>query len=250
MPLLVATAGSTFANSYCTVQRADAILGARLYATLWSNASAIPSAENYLVNGTPSIGATSLPVDGGSGTWSAASKFTIAGDATVYAVSAALTGAGSLTITPGLVAAPADNAELTRITASQREAALIMATRLLDTSMVWKGTKVLEQQALRWPRYGVYDPDGYEYANDAIPGLLETATAELALVLLTRDTTAQPAALGLGVTEVKLGPLSAKIDSKAQTDAIPLSVLSILSPLGSLESEAATGSRISPLRRV
>jgi hypothetical protein len=148
-----------------------------------------------------------------------------------------------------VVAAPADNSALSRITASQREAALIMATRLLDSAMEWKGWKTEETQALRWPRTGVANPDGAQFDPDTYPFLLEHATVELALVLLTRDTTARPTALGLGVTEVKLGPMSAKIDSKAQEDAIPQSILSILSPLGSIESEASTGSRVVPLWR-
>jgi hypothetical protein len=249
MPLLVSTPKAVDANAYVNVARADALLGARLYATKWDQAAATPSGEGWLVNGSPSIGATSLPVDGGTGTWTVGSKFTLAGDVTVYTVGAALTAPGSMTISPGLVAAPADNAALSRITASQREASLIMATRLLDSAMEWKGWKTEETQALRWPRTGVTNPDGAQFDPDTYPFLLEHATVELALVLLTRDTTARPTALGLGVTEVKLGPMSAKIDSKAQEDAIPQSILSILSPLGSIESEASTGSRVVPLWR-
>lgn len=68
---------------------------------------------NWLVNGTPAVGATVITTDGGTGTVLPGDVVTIAGDANKYVVTAALAG-GSFTIAaPGLRVAPADNAAIT-----------------------------------------------------------------------------------------------------------------------------------------
>ena len=67
----------------------------------------------YLINGTPAVGATAIPVDTGSGTILAGDVITIAGDTNKYIVTTALA-AGVVTIAaPGLLVAPADNAAVT-----------------------------------------------------------------------------------------------------------------------------------------
>lgn len=69
------------------------------------------TATGYLVNGTPAVGATSIPVDTGTGTFVIGDLITFAGDTQTYAVLANHAGgAGNLSITPGLKLAPADNA--------------------------------------------------------------------------------------------------------------------------------------------
>lgn len=68
---------------------------------------------SYLINGSLDVGATTLTVDGGTGTILAGDVITIAGDANKYVVTGALAG-GSVTIAkPGLRIAPADNAAVT-----------------------------------------------------------------------------------------------------------------------------------------
>lgn len=67
----------------------------------------------YLVNGTPAVGDTVIPVDTGTGTVVAGDVITVAGDTNKYVVTGALSG-GNITIAkPGLLAAPADNAAVT-----------------------------------------------------------------------------------------------------------------------------------------
>lgn len=68
----------------------------------------------YLVNGTPAIGDTVIPVDTGTGTIVAGDVITFAGDTdNQYVVVSALSG-GNVTIgAPGLRVAPADNAAIT-----------------------------------------------------------------------------------------------------------------------------------------
>jgi len=74
-------------------------------------------------------------------------------------------------------------------TADQREAALRVATRYLDLHYAgrWRGTRTNEDQALAWPRSGVYDDDSIEVDDDVIPANLERACAEVALRVLTGD---------------------------------------------------------------
>lgn len=68
---------------------------------------------SYLVNGTLALGATTITADGGSGTIVAGDIVTVAGDTSKYVVTSDLSG-GSFTIaSPGLKAAPADNATIT-----------------------------------------------------------------------------------------------------------------------------------------
>lgn len=69
--------------------------------------------SGVLVNGTLTVGATTITADGGSGTIVAGDVVTIAGDGNKYVVTGALSG-GSFTIgAPGLMAIPADNAAIT-----------------------------------------------------------------------------------------------------------------------------------------
>ena len=248
--VLIATAAAVDANSYASVARAEIILGQRLYATDWDNAAETPDAAGYLANGGATPGSTSIAVDSGSGTFTAGSKVQFAGHETIYTVSTALAAAGNLVLTSGLTQAVEDDEIVTRITASTREKSLIWATSLLDAMMIWKGTIRTEDQALRWPRSGVYKPDGYTYDYDTIPSLLEVGTSELALYLLGTNSFEVPGLLGQGIAEAKLGPLSVKVDKSERQDVIPENILSILSPLGELEPEADFGTKIIPLKRV
>lgn len=247
---LNAVAKSTTANSYITVARATTILRRRLYTTPWDNASGSPSATGYTTSGATTAGSASVAITGGTGTFSAGTVVTFAGHDQEYTVLTALTGAGTLAISPSLTEAVASGAEVTRHTASEREQALMWATQLLDAMMVWKGRKTTHTQSLWFPASGLVDENGTAIDYDTVPPMVEVATAELAKHLLTTDVFAQPAALGLGVSEVQIGPLKAKIDSKQQVSAIPENILSLLSQVGALEAEASKGSYVVPLRRV
>lgn len=74
-----------------------------------------------------------------------------------------------------------------------KEAAIIKATEYLDRNYRFQGSLVKDresdpEQALAWPRTGVVDDDGREIADDAVPTLVQRATAELALLALTLGT--------------------------------------------------------------
>jgi len=128
-------------------------------------------------------------------------------------------------------------------TTDQRAQAAIMATRLLDEWVDWSGAKATKTQALRWPRYGVLDRDGYQFDGDSIPKFLYTATAELVRLLLTNgDPTADPETLGF--SNLKVGPLELTVDvnDRDRYGSIPDSVRAMIEPYGTVRSKTNSGS--------
>ena len=111
-----ATAKSPTANSYLTVAEADRIMRKRLYTTAWTNASTAADADGFLVNNGSghSIGDSSVVVDTGTGTFPANCVIKFAGHDTEYTVQSAQTGAGTLSISPALTAAVADDEAVQR----------------------------------------------------------------------------------------------------------------------------------------
>src|SRR6187455_3097156 len=82
----------------------------------------------------------------------------------------------------------------TGATADNKAAALVMATRLIDSQFQFGGFKANETQALQWPREDCPDPDadGEAVASDGVPKALVEATCEMARELLIVDRTASP----------------------------------------------------------
>ena len=81
---------------------------------------------------------------------------------------------------------------------ASKEAALVMATRLIDSQFQFGGVRVKETQALQWPREDCRDPDGADFlASDAIPKAVVNATCEMARELLIADRTTAPPGEGL-----------------------------------------------------
>lgn len=122
----------------------------------------------------------------------------------------------------------------TGATSDDKERALNMATRELDSRVEWEGLKAETAQALAWPRYGLYDDDGYSLATDALPDELVNACCEFALILLGQDTTA-PAGTA-GFEAMKIGPIDLKFDKGDRVKAIPDIVFAPLAKWGSRRS--------------
>lgn len=131
--------------------------------------------------------------------------------------------------------------------------ALLYATRILDTFFIWEGTiAVYPSQKLAWPRYGVVDRERRLYDNTTIPDVVQQATAELALFLLTRDRTAEPQIWSQGLSELRVGPIDLKVDRRRDqaVDFIPDSVVALLSDVGELAPGVQSGGfQIVPLYR-
>lgn len=85
-----------------------------------------------------------------------------------------------------------------------RNRALVTAALRLDQEE-YKGLKSDADQALKWPRDGLYDEDGNSVDSDTVPQRIKDAQCELALFMLAEDLLADS---GLEAFEnVKVGPL-------------------------------------------
>ncbi len=98
----------------------------------------------------------------------------------------------------------------TAATLASREAALVFATRLIDSQYQFGGSRANEPQALQWPRVNCLDPDkasvpaltGLLLADpfvsaNAVPKAVIQATCEMARELLVANRTAAPVGEGL-----------------------------------------------------
>ena len=133
----------------------------------------------------------------------------------------------------------------TAASTANKEAALVMATRLIDASYQFAGWKKSSAQALQWPRECAPDPDrrgvrtsvlvnavGPYFDSDAVPAALVSATCEQARELLAADRTAAPA--GEGLKQLTLvGTLSVTFD-KNRMPMLSHLVKTMLAKLGTL----------------
>jgi hypothetical protein len=98
----------------------------------------------------------------------------------------------------------------TGATADKKAAALVMATRLIDSQFQFNGSRTSTSQALQWPRAECPDPDKglvtlsallpilsnfVDY--DTVPATVVQATCEMARELLVVDRTASPPGEGI-----------------------------------------------------
>lgn len=72
-------------------------------------------------------------------------------------------------------------------TENQREYALVLAARHIDYSYEFLGSPTDSDQSMSWPRTGVLNRQGREYANDEIPVEVRDAQFELALQWIVSD---------------------------------------------------------------
>lgn len=92
----------------------------------------------------------------------------------------------------------------------RKEAALMMATRLIDSQFQFNGTRTSASQALQWPRAECRDPDrglltlsallpvlSSFVPYDSVPKAVVEATCEMARELLIADRTASPPGEGI-----------------------------------------------------
>lgn len=101
-------------------------------------------------------------------------------------------------------------------TADKKAAALVMATRLIDSQYQFNGSRANEGQALQWPRAECPDPDrglvslsvllpilSNFVPYDSVPKSVVQATCEMARELLILDRTAAPAGEGIASIQTK-----------------------------------------------
>jgi hypothetical protein len=98
--------------------------------------------------------------------------------------------------------------------ADRKAAALVMATRLIDSQFQFNGSRTSVEQALQWPRAECRDPDmGLVTLSvllpilsdfvpyDRVPAAVVQATCEMARELLVADRTASPPGEGIDATQ-------------------------------------------------
>lgn len=115
--------------------------------------------------------------------------------------------------------------------ATDRDAALIQATRQID-ALSFMGVKLDTAQALQWPRFNVFDPDGYEY--EGVPVIVKHATMEAALRLLADSASGSDTNAPTGLEPFKrarIGPLEVEVDKGYRAGLVPDIVRRLLRPV-------------------
>jgi len=120
---------------------------------------------------------------------------------------------------------------------ASKEAALVFATRLIDSQFQFGGTKANATQALQWPREDCRDPDADDWnggtvASHVVPKAVADATCEMARELLVADRTAAPPGEGLKYQNV--GPNQTGYDKSDTPPVISHVAQAMLAKFGAL----------------
>lgn len=118
------------------------------------------------------------------------------------------------------------NAEWTAATDATKETALKWATRLLDERYEWYGTVVTYEQALGWPRVGVWY-DSRLLSHLEVPTVIKNATAEFALFLIKSDRSVVSEPSEQGLDSLTVGPITLNFNEEDRPDTVPDSVNTI-----------------------
>jgi len=131
---------------------------------------------------------------------------------------------------------------------TDKDIALIMATRVIDASLsarrtwvasekrfrirpTWTGTRAATNLSrLAWTRAGMFDRNGIAIPETVIPDELADATAELAGQLLGSDRTANSAVIDAGLTDLRVGPVALGFKDDFHVEVLPDAVLDLLVP--------------------
>jgi len=143
----------------------------------------------------------------------------------------------------------------TGATTATKEAALVMATRLIDGCYQFAGFKVSSAQALQWPRKLAIDPDGPRrtglcfdggvayFPSDTVPVAVVDATCEVARELIKADTT--DATDGEGLQSISIaGAMSIQFDKKDQQAKIPETARLFLARLGTYLADRGSTAKL------
>jgi hypothetical protein len=119
----------------------------------------------------------------------------------------------------------------TAATDAQKEAALVMATRAIDSLFRFDGWKRTAEQALQWPRMRCPDvahAGGADYlAEDVVPVALRDSACELARQFLAEDRTGDAEGIGLRSLSIE-GALRMVFDPLRPKPVVPQFVQAML----------------------
>jgi hypothetical protein len=143
----------------------------------------------------------------------------------------------------------------TAATVENKEKALVMASRLIDSQYQFNGFKVSGGQALQWPRISCPDPDvnatelvgilwraGNYVDSNIVPKVVVDSTCELARELLVSDRTAAPP--GEGLRYENTSTLEQGFDKTDRRRVIPRVVQAMLGKYGQLLSAGSGNVRL------
>ncbi len=123
----------------------------------------------------------------------------------------------------------------------EQNAALISATRQLDTWFEWYGFVASSSQMLLWPRSGVVGLNGYLVSTSVIPQGIIDATAELARQMLTSDRVSDSDIESSGLKSLVAGPVELVFSENVVAKPIPDSVMVMASRYGTLRGRSGSG---------
>lgn len=132
----------------------------------------------------------------------------------------------------------------TGATNDRKQAALGMATRLIDAEFDFVGWKTKDSQALQWPRGLARNPDVFDgavgmplgmagryFPYDQVPVEVKNATCELARLLLAEDRTRNPDGEGVKSLKIYKG-VEVEFNTTTMQPVIHRVVAAMLSKLG------------------
>ena len=119
----------------------------------------------------------------------------------------------------------------------QQGAALITATRLLDTLVAWRGTPTSLTQALAWPQMGQVDRYGRLLSALTVPLVIQQATAFYALALLRDDSENAATMADAGLKSKRMGDLALVFQDRSPPPPslrLPAEIRAMLAPYGAV----------------
>lgn len=121
-------------------------------------------------------------------------------------------------------------ADWTSLSADDKAALVVWATRYLDNRAVWFGTKTDNTSSLRWPRTGVRDVDNILIGANTIPNQLKMATIEMARYLIAEDRSIERGSDGL--MRLKVDVIQLQFDQNYRLAVIPNELQVLIRGLG------------------
>lgn len=106
---------------------------------------------------------------------------------------------------------------------SIKETSLVMASRLLDSRIEWKGVKKTQTQTLFFPAYDLVDKYGWNVSSEIIPQEVKDATAEFARYLIDNDISTET-----NLDFVRMSNIEFKLAKSQNKSVIPSNVIYII----------------------
>lgn len=135
----------------------------------------------------------------------------------------------------------------TAATLDLQERSLKMATRLLDAYYKWLGIRTYSDQALGFPRTGLFRDSTVAVDSTTIPVEIRNATIEFSKWLLENNPNVENEAQAQGITEIKVSTIQLKFKEVVEARVIP-SFVNLLIPVewyvGGIPDEDALKSAI------